>query len=61
MLAGNQISYVLTRAIIFLSMCERLSMNIKKVMRFDRIYIGANELEAEISNSFKILRKNFLT
>ena len=52
MLAGNQISYILTRAISFLSTCELLSLNFKKSIRFDRIYIGANELEAEISNPF---------
>ena len=52
MLAGNQISYILTRAISFLSTCELLSLNFKKSVRFDRIYIGANELEAEISNPF---------
>ena len=52
MLAGNQMSYILTRAIDFLSTCELLSLNFKKLICFDRIYIRANELEAEISNSF---------
>ena len=52
MIVSNKFSYVLTQTIRFLSMCELLLLNIKKLIRFNKMYINANKLEPKFPNLF---------